>query len=129
MSVLLILIIIKFFLNRGVVDVLFQWLYLEKYYLLLVWATQSMFHIVANTSSPMRDGRLLSGWGTSLPSEVRRDASGEAWPPERKDCRGGGRLPLPLLRPLPATISFNHCRRHGTLAVVRTEGGDAGRWA
>lgn len=44
------LILIKFFLNRNVVDVLFQWLYLEKkkYYLLLVWATQSMFRIVAN---------------------------------------------------------------------------------
>lgn len=40
-----------FFLIHNVVDVLFQWLYLRNYYLLLVWAAQSVFPIVANVPS------------------------------------------------------------------------------
>lgn len=97
----------------------------KKNYLLVVWATQSMFHVVANANSPTRDGRLLAGQVTVLPPEVRRGAWGEAWPPQCKVGRGGC-LPLPLLGPLPATISFNHCRQRGTLVVVHTEGREAG---
>lgn len=55
--------------------------------------------------------------GPAAPSRVPREEWGEAWPPEREVCRGGcpPLLFLPLLLSLPATISFNHCRRHGTL--------------
>lgn len=75
------LILIKFFLSRNVVDVLFQWLYLEKqkYYLLLVWAMQSMFHVVANRNS--------APWAvSSCPARGWWDVWGEAWPP---GVRGG----------------------------------------
>jgi len=125
MSLLLILITIKFFLNCGVIDVLFQWLYLEKYYLLLVWATLSMFHVVANTNSLMRDGRLLSGWVTGLPFEVWWDAWGEAWPPEAnpQSLRRQLSPPPPATAP-PCNNLFQSLSP--TLAVVSTEGGESG---
>lgn len=74
----------------------------QKYYLLLVWATQSMFHIVANRNSAPRavSSRPARGWW---------DVRGEARPP------GVRRWPRV---PPPPTTSFNHCRRHGTLAVA-----------
>lgn len=54
----------------------FPWLYLEKkqryYLLLLVWATQSMFHIVANRNSAPRAVSSLPAWG-------RWDVWGQAW--------------------------------------------------
>lgn len=76
-----------FFLNHNVVDVLFERLYLENYYLLLVWAAQSMFPIVANVTSATA-GR-----------EAGREARGQAQPGERGGC--GGRLCHPLLRLAP----------------------------
>lgn len=95
------LILIKFFLNRSVVDVLFRWLYLgkkQKYYFLLVWATQSMFRVVANRNS--------TPWAvSSRPARGQWDVWGEAWPP------GGRRWPCV---PPPPTASFNHCCRHGS---------------
>lgn len=85
------LILIKFFLNRNVVDVLFQQLSLEKqkHYLLLVWATQSMFHLVANRNSVPRavSGRPAWGWW---------HVWGEAWPP---GCGGGPVSPCPQQPP------------------------------
>lgn len=74
-----------FFLNHNVVDVLFEWLYLENYYLLLVWAAQSMFPVVANVTSatagreaahrPLARGQA----GGARPSPAQR-APGLWWP-------------------------------------------------
>lgn len=77
----------------------------KKYYLPLVWATQSMSHIVANMNFPMRDGRLLSRRVTSLPSQVSRDAWGEARPPASARVCRGGRLPLPLQQSLSIIVA------------------------
>lgn len=95
------LILIKFFLNRNVVDVLFQWLYLEKkkYYLLLVWATQSMFRIVANNEFSDA-GRQAAPWVGCPAFLPRCDGRRGVKPghPSREVCRGGGLFPhLPPL--------------------------------
>lgn len=75
----------------------------KKYYLLLVWATQSMFRIVANrNSAPWAVSSCpAQGWWVCGVRPGRLEAV-QRWP----------RVPL------PPTISCNHCRRHGTLAVV-----------
>lgn len=88
------LILNKFFLHRNVVDVLFQRLSLEKqkHYLLLVWATQSMFHVVANRNSAPRAV-------SSRPARGRWRVWGEAWPLGR----GGGPV-SPRLQQPPSII-------------------------
>lgn len=96
------LILMKFFLNCNVVDVLFQQLSLEKqkHYLLLVWATQSMFRVVANRNSAPRavSSRPARGWWRVW---------GEAWPP---GCRGGPVSPC-LQRPPSIIVAEMGCWR------------------
>lgn len=77
----------------------------KHYLLLLVWATQSMFRIVAN-----KEFRAAGGVQPPCPGLV--------------GCVGWGLATWRWPRvPLPPTISFNHCRRHGALAVVCAPGG------
>lgn len=109
---LLILISIKFFLNHNVVDVLFQWLYLEKYYLLLVWAMQSLFHIVANPHSLMR-GCSLGRWPACLLAFLPR-AGGTCGV---KPGRPRGRFAEAVISPFPCNNLFQ------SLSPTRDAGG------
>lgn len=74
----------------------------KQYYLLLVWAAQSMFHIVANRNSAPRavSSRPSRGWWVWVrPGHLQ---GVQRWP----------RVPL------PPTISVNHCRRRGALVCA-----------
>lgn len=105
-----------FFLIHNVVDVLFQWLYLRNYYLLLVWAAQSVFPIVANVPSETM-GQEAACWEAPT-SGLRLSGRHDTAQPGR--CKvWGSCASCPQLRTLPATISFNHCSWHGNPVVVQ----------
>lgn len=127
MSFLLILIIIKFFLNRNVVDVLPM---VVSGKILPSISLGHAIHVSHSCQYKFSDAvREAALWVGDQPSF--QDPTGCVGWSLATGAQGLQRWlspPSPATA-LPATISFNHCRRHGTLMVVCTEGGDAGRWA
>lgn len=116
---------ILFFLIHNVVDVLFQWLYLRNYYLLLVWAAQSVFPIVANVPSETV-GQEAACWEvttTALRLSGRHDTESS----RAGAKRGAAVPPVPSSRPsLQQSLSITAADM-GTLWWCSTNPGQGGR--